>query len=445
MDKLLDAVKAGAQHKGYDYSFVDLDFFPMYHEGPNSIFRHGSFGAVWNQPDCDMATGIWQLVLYELYPMARNLNIDILKWGCAFRSFMEKLAMPNWANVRICEAIKSFEYTGQEWDSELVMTAYNKREGKWERFIDDVTAALRGDGIEPAIVPGRHITTLVGDYQPKRHRKYGWWRETKYCGICSLEVPAVFCPFGEGRCWGCLAKSCLNRDWDHFKTFKAEAAAAWFARCRNLDQVTKAGSADKGFLLAQKIDMFRRLEMENNHGTEEVDWPEHPDMGKLHRRYSRKYEPHGPVDRMLNDRQYMPVGSFHTSITSYMVPACFPEYKLPIFMREWEASREEKHPKEPETKRAPLRRAQLQKNKVFIKKDATKIIKQQNDRDASAVEENRQHYARRQEWPNRQIKCWDELVQDMFSRTDVVGKDGKPLMLPTWLTSKRRGPLTWTP
>jgi len=443
MEQLLRTIKVSAQHKGHHYSFVDLDFSPMYHEGPNSILRHGSYGAVWNHPDCDMATGIWQIVLCKLYPMARNLNIDILKWGCAFRSFLERLPMPNWANVRICEAVKSFEYTGQGWPSELDMTAYNTLEGKWERFIDEVTAALRGDGIEPGTVPGHHITTLIGAYQPTRHRKYGWWRAIKYCGICSSRFPAVFFPFGEGRCWGCLAERCLDGDWDHFKTIKTQAATAWFGKCRDLGDVTRAGSADRGYLLAQDIDKFRGLEMENNHGTDAIDWPDHPDMFRLHRRYARKYEAHGPVDRMLNDRQYMPVGSFGTSISSGLVPACYPKYELSILMGKWEVAREQQYPNEPECKRGPLRQAYLEEEDVNIEKEAATIIRRQNAEDAGEVEERRQHHDRRLEWPNRQIKCWDELIQDMFSRTAVYAKDGRPLEMPYLIAQLKRpqGPL----
>lgn len=446
MHQLLAAVKTCLlPTTSDDFSIVDLDFFPAYHEGPNSIVRHGSYGAVWNHPDCDMATAIWQLVLFYWYPAAKKLGIDILKWGCAFRSFLEKLPMPDWANVRICEAVKSFEYTGQERAKELDMTAYNKAEGRWERFIDDVTAALRGDGVEPTIVPGSHITKLVGNYQPSRHRKYGWWRETVNCEICTLDVPAVFCPFGEGRCWGCLATDCLNGDWDHFKTSKAEAAATWFRRCRNLDDVTAPGSADEGYLLVQKIDTFRQLEKENQHHTGAVDWHDHPDFNRLHRRYARKYEPHGPVDRKLNDRQYMPVGSFDTCMTSEMVPACFLEFKLAIQMRNWEASRKKKYPKEPEAKRAPLRQSYLEKAKASIEKDAESIIKEQNIWDGGAVEEMRQDYCRRQAWPNRQVKCRDELIQDMFCKMDVSTKDGQALIVPEWLQLKRpKGPLRWT-
>lgn len=443
MDELLNAVKTGRQHKGSgDCSFVDLDFFPMYHEGPNSIFRHGSFGAVWNQPDCDMATGIWQLVLYELYPEARKLGIDILKWGCAFRLFLEKLPMPQWANVRICEAIKSFEYTGHHWVSELDMTAYNKTVGRWERFIDDVTAALRGDGVEPALVPGDHITEVIGGSNPSLRRKYGWWRETKTCDMCKRKVPAVFCPFGEGRCWGCLAKVCLDGDWDHFKTFKAHAAAAWFSGCQDLDDITRDGSADKGYRLAQKIDSFRRREKEHDHCTGAADWHTHADFAKLHRRYAREYEKHGPVDRKLNDRQYMPVGSFPTCISSSLVPACFLKHQLAVDMNNWEAAREEEHPNEPEAERAQLRQKYRDEQAAAIEKNGADIIKQQNAMDAREIERMRQHYRRRQDWPNRQVKCLDELTQDMFYYD--AKKRAPYVEVPAWLKSRRpKGPLRW--
>jgi hypothetical protein len=447
MMQLLKVIQSDPRTNAEDSSFVDLDFFPMFHEGPNSLMRHGSYGAVWNHPDCDMATGIWQLVLYELYPTARKCNIDILKWGCAFRSFMEKLPMTNWANVRIYEAIKSFEYTGKEsFNCELDMLTYNQQEGKWQRFIDDVTAALRGDGVEPATIPGTNLHIFLKDYQPERQRKYGWWRDPKQCVLCGLSIPAIFLPFDEGRCWACLAKICLDEDWDHFKTLKQQAASEWFARCRNLEDVTAAGAADVGLQFAKSIDQLRAVEMTHDHGIDKMDWPEHPDMGRLHRRYARVYEPHGPVDRMLNDRQYLPVGRFDSSISHRLVPPCYVSYELNCLMKHWESDRNKESPGESGAVRARLRQQYRQKTEASVKRDASRIIAEQNARDAQEVEQKRQMYRRRLMWPNRQIKCWDELVQDMFFRMVVLKPNGDRLMMPELLTKQKRphGPIHWT-
>lgn len=442
MAELLDVVKARGQRTGGDSSYVDLDFFPMYHEGPNSIIRHGSYGAVWNHPTCDMATGIWQLVLYELYPKARYLDIDILSWGRAFRHFLEKLPMPSWTNVRIYEAIKSIEYRGKENPGELVMTAYNKSEGKWERFADDVTAALRGDNVEPAVVPGHQLNKVVAGYQPERHRKYGWWRDTKRCATCGINVLAVFCPFGDNHCWGCQAKEYLTGQYDHYLSFKSLAAATWFGRCRNLNDVVKTGFYEKGYQIAQELDIFRRRDMTNDHGTGKADWADHADFGRLHRRYAREYEPHGPIDRKLNDKQYMPVGHFPTAITSSMVPACYPEFKLAIWMRDWEIERKKSHPQESAAMRARNRQEELKKQTKRMQNSRENIIQDRNRQDARLIEDEREHYNRRRQWPNRQIKCWDELIQDMFFRSNTIGKDGKPLTMPRWIIEKRPyGPL----
>lgn len=435
MAHLLNMIEKRGKGKGSDKSFIDLDFFPMYHEGPNSILRLGSYGAVWNHPGCDMATGIWQIVLYELYPKATKLGIDILSWGRAFRFFLERLPMLDWTNVRIVEAIKSLEYTGQEKIKDFDLTTYNKAEGKWERFADDITAALRGDGTEPAIVPGHQLNKLVQGYQPERQRKYGWWRDTKRCTRCRENVLAVFCPFGENRCWGCLAKAHLTKPWDHHLTFKAHAVETWFGRSRNLNHIVKPGAEESGYLIAQIMDDFRRREMkENNFCKDSTDWVDHYDFGRLHRRHARHYEPHGPVDRKLNDRQYMPIGSFPTSITSIMAPMNYPDFKIGVLMREWEVVRNKQRPRESSALRAQAKQKELEMITRDVQSRRREVIDECNRDDAKAIEEERQHFERRLRWPNRQIKCWDELIQEMFHRDHKV----QP---PQWLMEKRPYPL----
>jgi hypothetical protein len=40
-------------------------------------------------------------------------------------------------------------------------------------------------------------------------------------------------------------------------------------------------------------------------------------------------------------------------------------------------------------------------------------------------------------WPNRQVKCWDELIQDMLTRQDIYLPNGKLMKIPALLQKKR--------
>jgi hypothetical protein len=102
---ILDIIKRNRKSGGY----VHLDFYPMFHQGPNALARYGSFGATWNDPGIDSNAAILQLVLYCCYAQAREMGFDLLDWAAAFRQFLEKCPMLDWTVVRFYEAIKTYE------------------------------------------------------------------------------------------------------------------------------------------------------------------------------------------------------------------------------------------------------------------------------------------------------------------------------------------------
>jgi hypothetical protein len=59
----------------------------MYHQGPNQLVRHGSYGVTWGSTGCDTASAVLQTILYELYPASRELDIDLFFWDSSFSSF----------------------------------------------------------------------------------------------------------------------------------------------------------------------------------------------------------------------------------------------------------------------------------------------------------------------------------------------------------------------
>ncbi|KAB5549748.1 hypothetical protein GE09DRAFT_182916 [Coniochaeta sp. 2T2.1] len=445
--------QCGLQVLREDTSFVKLDFFPMFHEGPNNILRHGSFGASWNNPGTDSAAAIWQLVLYHLYPKALALGFDILEWGCAFRHFLEKCPMREWAVPRIVEAVKSLEYTGKthvgRYADGLKMRTYNKSDAKWVRFADDLTAALRGDGLEPVTVDSEYLSSIGYGDQDAVVRKYGWWRDTKSCADCHMRVLAVFCPFAENRCWLCLSHSAFDGGIDHFQTQKASAAELWFKECKYLDDAVKEGASGKGLTAAKQIDRFRRLELTNAHGTNETDWSDHPDIMTLPRRYARYYEPHGGLDRKLNDRQYHPIGMFPSGVTSRLAANALADAivvrdhgswdsALATIMSDWESSRQQSSDKriarEPRWKRANERRKY---RKEQIEHYRQVLITKINGEDARRVEARREPFERRLKYPNIPIKCWDETIQDYLHALDVEDINGSIQLLPCWVQEKR--------
>lgn len=534
--EVLDIIRHNPKHHvGENYSYVHLDLYPMFHEGPNSLIRQGSFGATWNHPGCDLATGIIQLVLYELYPKAQSLNIDILEWGCAFRRFLEKCPMPRWGILRMYEAIKTIEHGNRAVGGKFDIVAYKPSDNNWEQFANDITAAVRGDGIEPSTIPGPVLNQALRGYQSSRRRKFGWWQATKDCTSCRAVVLVVFTPFNEGRCWSCIAKKSLNAQWDQFKTFKAQAASIAFGKCMDLDDVLRlpkvwhiccynlalfddsglsdvsldvftceteelladegsypaysdlfrpatpvsdiwssyfsssttpnspesaGGSsgeslgrifldmrlspADRGLFVAGQMDVFRQLEMSNDHGLDRADWADHADFTNLHRRLARHYEAHGPVDRKLCDVQYHPIGRQGAHANHASVPSCWPKYIALLKTLAWDerhpigTARDEDDAKKIEAVRQTRRESAHSRHLDHGRRYADHYIKEQNAQDELNVRIASDLLHTREQWPNLTPYNWDEYMIDLFKCSGFEDKNGRPLKVPYCLRDQSR-------
>lgn len=85
--RLLDILKVD-RLKGKEHS-VSLDFYPMYHLGPDNEHYVGRYGVSWDNTQMDTRRGIWSLAK-RIIEKARAQNIDLQSPHTMFRQWLEK-------------------------------------------------------------------------------------------------------------------------------------------------------------------------------------------------------------------------------------------------------------------------------------------------------------------------------------------------------------------
>jgi hypothetical protein len=380
-EELLAVVKAHPKDAGGRKKYANLDFFPMFHQGPNTLARHGSFGVSWGYTACDTVSAIMQIVLYELYPLARELGINLFAWGSAFRLFLEKCPMPHWTVVRVYEAIRTFE-CAQGTPSIADLNDYTpKASWRWKNFVNELTAAIVGDEWDAFAVNDGSDNRLEAYVKSVNkivmyRRQDFWWQRRQTCATCLRDMIRPFFVFGEGFCWGCILKQYLSSEVDHHRSLKAETAVKWLrgsqllshaqagilkdnqftapfperdaalesaipqqyarlvpARC--LQDALIDARVESGSYYAALADRIHGYEMRDNHELA-VNYLEDPDAMKLERRHAKVHEQHGPIDRKTSDRQYAPVGWYYTTVSQKYVPRLYAELASSYNFRDWE-------------------------------------------------------------------------------------------------------------
>lgn len=444
---LLDSVKSHPKDGG-PRMYVNLDFFPMYHQGPNNMARHGSYGVSWNSLGCDTASAILQVVLYELYPAARELGIDLLSWDSSFRFFLEKCPMPKWAVVKLYEAIRTFE-CAQGRRAVADINKYDPNLECWKDFANEVAAAVIGDEFDPFIVNTsadkrlEEYTRATSAVSITYRREDFWWHRQELCTTCDKPILWTFVAFAEGFCWGCILKQYLNAQVDHHKTAKAKAAAAWLGGRQRLsvkqrkvlepsqyehdarDQTVRLSDAkclqdalmdrriEAGLIFANVADGIRDFEMHKEH-TLDINLAGDPDALSLERRHAKFHERHGPIDRKFNDRQYRPVGWFNIAVSNVFLPQDYAYIASSLKFGEWREQLELKFPN--------LTREQItQKVNDFwgqhVETSKDYYERQRESRihcDTRSVRGRFGQLVKRRGTPNRNQMEWDAMISQML-------------------------------
>lgn len=459
--ELLDVVKAHPRDAGGARKYVHLDFFPMFHQGPNTLARHGSFGVSWGYIACDTVSAIMQIVLYELYPLARELGIDIFAWDSAFRLFLEKCPMPDWTVVRVYEAIRTFECAPGTPSIADLNDYTPKANWKWKTFVNELTAAIVGDEWDAFVVSNRCDNRLE-DYVKsvnkivKYRRQDFWWQRRQTCATCRKDMIRPFFVFGEGFCWGCILKQYLSSEVDHHRSLKTETVARWLSGSQLLsaaqaailkdDQFTaptpkRSAAPDTGLpqkyarlvparclqdalidarvasgsYYAALADRIRGYEMQDNHELA-VNYLEDPDAMRLERRHAKVHEKHGPIDRKTSDRQYAPVGWYYTTVTQEYVPRQYAQLASSYNFRDWEELVRLRNP----GLSLPQIRVVLDNHwKHYIKANKDRYKKEYTHfafNDPRHVAARHTQIRKRTTVPNRVAGNWDVLIDNMLRK-----------------------------
>jgi hypothetical protein len=344
--KVLEVIEKHQTESG----FVHLDFFPNFHQGPNSSDRKGSFGVTWEDPGLNTTAGILQLALYHHYPKARSMGFDLFDPSSAYRLWLEKCPLPDWTVVRAYEAIRTYEahrkirdFT-RDWMDDSDDPAF-------QRLADELSAAIFADEPEPGIVPeGVLIPRLP---QPRHgdlaahffNRRYGWWRRQSQCSLRCIPTPGliptkpilqVFFPYLDQQCYGCRLLNRMVDTNDHFKEWQGRAMEMWLGHKREKYTLEQALASQRQWNAARyawDTDVMVEHDKTHGHGSDVTDLIWRIDLTKLRHRYHREQEPHGPVNRRRGEWQYTPIGEENIPVSFQTVtPAMFFHY---FFSAEW--------------------------------------------------------------------------------------------------------------
>lgn len=448
MSSMIELLTILRKHKKPS-GFVHLDFFPTFHEGPNSIQRKGSFGATWEEAGMDTTAGIVKLVVYHHYPMARDLGFDILCPGSAYRLWLEKCPLPDWTVVRVYEAIKTYEAcrslknTSTRWMADTDDPAF-------KQLADDISAAVFTDNVEPGTIPkqviGDYLQCHISSIQVKHlYRRDSWWREPSYCIRCTPQSPILkaFFPYLGNQCYGCMLCSLQKTADDHFKEWQTEIVQRWIGTSPEnytltavlADDSTKYDTAAHH---AERLDCAWRCDKKYNHGIlgggTDRDLPWRSNFLCVKRRYRRFAEPHGPVNRRSEDRQYYPIGKtpYHVGMSLVSRLCLFQE----CFSPEREAEEVTKcaieRPHMANDIQALLKvalRRQIdsmkQKSLQASQVEIDAKVQHQQSKDMQTLVHARQFWAFHNNLPCRPAANWDEMRDCMMDRMERDANGGE--------------------
>lgn len=125
--KLLDILKMD-RLKGKEHS-VSLDFYPMYHLGPDEVEHYvGQYGVSWDNTQMDTRRAIWSLAK-RIIEKARAQNIDLMSPHTMFRQWLEKT--PCW---KVKATLNSFWFPDVKGIEIAAMVEYPLTRGDPEGF-----------------------------------------------------------------------------------------------------------------------------------------------------------------------------------------------------------------------------------------------------------------------------------------------------------------------
>jgi hypothetical protein len=214
---LLEAVKkANDKRASLDLRPVKLDFAPMFHQGPNSCVRFGSYGVFWNQPNFWTALPILAYLAPHIYPTASTLGLDLFSPGSSFRHFLDRLPLPTASVRKVLAACV--------WQARQPNLTPGHRSHAGRDFADQMTAAIYGDGVEPSLVPkstlqqwaiDRHAKWRHLNFPDGREMLFGWWRKLSTCVGCQRRCQGWEFPRFNNLCAICMARNFLAGHDDH--------------------------------------------------------------------------------------------------------------------------------------------------------------------------------------------------------------------------------------
>ncbi|CZR55330.1 uncharacterized protein PAC_05217 [Phialocephala subalpina] len=204
--------------KGKEHS-VNLDFYPMYHLGPdNDEHYRGRYGVSWDNTQMDTRLGIWSLAK-RIIEKARAQNIDLKSPHTMFRQWLEKT--PCW---RVEWTLNSFSWPDTKPLEIAAMVEYPLTLGYPEEF-------------------EKHQCYTIA---PK-----GWWDRMFYCKGCGDNQLGVFFSHFHApvrldnqrhlaieRCYGCMLTHILRREVDHYKQKKRQIVKEWLSEERLEEDTT---------------------------------------------------------------------------------------------------------------------------------------------------------------------------------------------------------------
>ena len=195
-------------------SYIRLDFSPFFFHGPASGPRLGSYGVTYNEPTFNAPKAIFALII-QCRDLADKVGMDLLSDSSSFWGFVRRLPGPDalWA-IKARETLITYEY-------ELAV-GEKSVESIWNKFADELTAALTGDNQAHPRIP-----TAMSRYLPYEMAK-GYWRDSEKCRICDSTYPASLFPIRRDACWSCKMELYVEAMEDsHLRFWQESALRNW--------------------------------------------------------------------------------------------------------------------------------------------------------------------------------------------------------------------------
>ncbi|KAK3299968.1 uncharacterized protein B0H64DRAFT_414134 [Chaetomium fimeti] len=195
-------------------AYIRLDFSPFFFSGPESGARLGTYGVTHNEPTFNTPKAVFALIL-QCRDLARTVGMDLLSDSSSFWAFVRRLPGPDvlWA-LKARETLMTREH-------EL---AVGKKSAEiiWDRFADDLTAALTGDNQTHPRMPA----TMA------RYRSYEmtgkYWRSSEECRMCGSTYPVSLFPLRRDTCWGCkMVRYVEMMEDSHLRLWQESALQQW--------------------------------------------------------------------------------------------------------------------------------------------------------------------------------------------------------------------------